>query len=104
MTEQETATATLARELMDAHGLTDWTFQLTNGRETIGWCREGTRTIAVSRHHIAHHTDEQIRDTILHEIAHALATSLDDSHGYVWQSIARRIGANPEPCAYEPIP
>ncbi len=45
-----------ARELMDRHGLTDWTFRLSAARRTIGLCKEkekGTLYEIISRHLMA---------------------------------------------------
>lgn len=95
----------LARDLMTEHGLSDWCFKLDNARVGLGSCNGRTKTITVSRHHVAHHTAKQVRDTILHEIAHALNVGDEASHGEAWKVIARRIGAAPKACAdYKPIP
>lgn len=37
---------------------------------------------------------DEMRDTILHEIAHAIA-GFDAQHGPAWQAVARKIGAKP---------
>ena len=36
-----------------------------------------------------------MRDTILHEIAHAIA-GVRNGHNHVWKSVCRRIGADPK--------
>lgn len=41
-----------------------------------------------------------VRDTILHEIAHALAGHAA-GHGPVWKGVCRRIGARPVRCGSE---
>lgn len=38
----------------------------------------------------------QFRDTVLHEIAHAIA-GRDVVHGPAWRAVARKVGANPSP-------
>jgi len=43
---------------------------------------------------MAHIPEEQVRDTILHEIAHAIAGH-KAGHGWQWKAECRRIGANP---------
>jgi len=47
-----------------------------------------------------HASSEQLTDTILHEIAHALAGPAA-KHGPAWKAIARRLGATPKSCAPE---
>ena len=84
-----------ARVLMDRHGLTDWTFRFSAARRTIGLCMEKTRVIQLGRHHAANDPPLQVTDTILHEIAHALAGTAA-RHGPVWRRIAVRIGATPK--------
>lgn len=41
-----------------------------------------------------HTNEEQLEDTILHEVAHAIAGSRA-GHGPAWKSVCREIGANP---------
>ena len=78
-----------ARQLMDRHGLADWTFRFSAARRTIGLCREKEKVIQLGRHHAAHDPPAQVTDTILHEIAHALAGTAA-RHGPAWRSIARQ--------------
>ena len=83
-----------ARELMDRHGLTEWTFRFSAARRTIGLCKEKEKVIQLGRHHAANDPPPQVTDTILHEIAHALAGTAA-RHGPAWRKIALRIGATP---------
>ena len=84
-----------ARDLMDRHGLTDWTFRFSAARRTIGLCMEKERVIQLGRHHAANDPPLQVTDTILHEIAHALAGTAA-RHGPAWRRIALSIGATPK--------
>ena len=43
---------------------------------------------------------EQIRDTVLHEIAHVIA-GREAGHRPLWKVTAQRIGATPRAKAYE---
>ena len=83
-----------ARELMDRHGLKDWTFRFSAARRTIGLCREKEKVIQLGRHHAANDPPEQVTDTILHEIAHGLAGTAA-GHGPAWRKAALSIGATP---------
>ena len=83
-----------ARELMHKHGLDGWTFRFGAARRMIGLCREKGKIIQLGRHHAANDPREQVTDTILHEIAHALAGTAA-GHGPVWRNTAKRIGATP---------
>src|SRR4051812_49651304 len=83
----------LARDLMDRHGLADWRFQFDHARRRFGSCRIRTRTITLSRPLTLLNPEDQVRDTILHEIAHALTPG--DGHGTKWRAAGARGGARP---------
>src|SRR5579872_4171987 len=87
----------MARQLMDEHGLTDWTFRFDNARVRAGSCRYSTKTITLSRHYVALNNEDEVLDTVLHEIAHALAGK-GTGHGPVWKRFCQLIGARPERC------
>ena len=89
-----------ARELMDQNGLADWSFGFNGAARKLGVCRYRQKQILLSRKHVVHGTPDQIADTILHEIAHALAGP-KAGHGPTWKAIARRLGATPKSCAPE---
>lgn len=42
--------------------------------------------------------EQEVKDTILHEIAHAVA-GLDAGHGLRWKTVAMSLGARPSTCA-----
>lgn len=51
--------------------------------------------IELSRCVTTHHSEKEVRDTILHEIAHALNDPKNQDHGMEWREVARRLGATP---------
>ena len=81
---------------MAEHGLAGWTFAFDHARRRFGSCRFREKTITLSRHLTFLNNEEQVRDTILHEIAHALCPR--DGHGQAWKAMCVRIGAKPERC------
>lgn len=89
----------LADRLMARHGLRGWQFDFDHARRRLGSCNYQRRRITLSHHLVALNDDEQIRDTLLHEIAHALTEG--DGHGARWRATCLRIGARPERCAQE---
>jgi predicted SprT family Zn-dependent metalloprotease len=93
----------LALELMAAHGLVGWTFGLNKRKRCLGLCRYGAKTIELSIYFIDRNEQDEIRDTILHEIAHAL---VGPGHGHdaVWKAKAVQVGARPERCARAEMP
>lgn len=92
--------AVQARDLMDRHGLDEWSLRFSAATGKLGECRSQQKLILISRRHAVHDPRELITDTILHEIAHALAGA-EARHGPSWKAIARRIGATPKSCAPE---
>ena len=98
--ERLTRIAAMARALMDEHGLGDWTFAFLEAERRLGDCHYQERVIRVGRTHALDAGEAEIRDTILHEIAHALAGP-EAKHGPLWKATARRIGATPRANVYE---
>jgi len=81
-------------ELLKQFGLSDWRFELSREKNTLGRCEHSDRTISFSQYYL-HLPMEEIEDTILHEIAHALVGP-KHGHDYVWKAKCREIGARPE--------
>ena len=60
----------LLKEEMGAHGLIDlgWSAKLDDAKKRFGRCRMGPKEISISRPLISLNPEEEVRDTILHEI------------------------------------
>ena len=85
--ERLNGVAGMARWLMDEHGLTGWTLAFGEARKRLGDCHFRHRVIRISRTHAMEGSEEQIRDTVLHEIAHATA-GYEAGHGTLWKATA----------------
>ncbi len=94
---QTTAALRLARTLLDEHGLRDWTVGLDRAKTRAGATHFQTRRVTLSGPLTRLHDEDLVRDTILHEIAHAL---VGPAHGHdaVWKTQAREIGASDSRC------
>jgi hypothetical protein len=88
---------TLARQLMAKHRLTRWEFRFDRAVQRFGCCNHLDRRITLSLALTLVNDRARVRDTILHEIAHALVGT-GYGHGPFWRKKARQIGAKPEPC------
>ena len=90
---------TLAITLMDKHGLLDsgWYFEFDNAKRRFGCCKFRTKRITLSRPLVSLNVESEVKDTILHEIAHALVGHLH-GHDSVWRRKALEIGCNGERC------
>ena len=94
---QTSAALRLARTLLDEHGLRDWTVGLDRAKARAGATHFRTRRITLSGPLTRVHDEHHVRDTVLHEIAHAL---VGPAHGHdaVWKAKARAIGASDARC------
>lgn len=63
------ATATLREYGLDAQG---WTAELDNGKRRAGACHYSRRVVSFSQHILPNASDEDILETVRHEVAHAL--------------------------------
>jgi predicted SprT family Zn-dependent metalloprotease len=88
---------------MIAHGLSGWSFAYNRRRTTLGLCVYHRRTIELSLPFVKRNGEEVIRDTLLHEIVHAL---VGPGHGHdaVWRSQCLAIGARSVRCGHADMP
>jgi predicted SprT family Zn-dependent metalloprotease len=93
----------LALGLMAQHGLHDWHFAFNRRKRCMGLCRHATRSIELSIYLVDWNGPEEVRDTILHEIAHAL---VGPGHGHdaVWKRKCVEVGARPQRCGQAGMP
>lgn len=99
----------MATSLMREHGLGNWVFQFDRAKKRLGYCDSANRTISLSEPLTNACTDAEVKQTILHEIAHALTPMEYKSvmvrvngrmvekrtalhHGPNWLAKARSIG------------
>lgn len=86
----------MALELIQKHLPGVWRFGWDNARRRLGKCSYQEGLITLSRPYTQIRSEANVRNTILHEIAHALTPFAD--HGLEWKMVAIRIGAKPEAC------
>jgi predicted SprT family Zn-dependent metalloprotease len=84
----------IATRLIAEHGLTGWRFEFNRSKHALGTCHYQRKTIYLSRPLTEVNSYDETVDTILHEIAHALA-GFTAGHGPQWKTVAARIGASP---------
>ncbi len=73
------------------HRLKGWTYKLNESVNHFGYCDSKTKEIFLSRHFVLHGEDDDIKDLILHEIAHAIV-GCEHGHDQVWKACAAKIG------------
>jgi hypothetical protein len=89
-----------ANELIKNHGLLEkgWTFKWNKNKRSFGICRYQQKRIELSAILTVHQTVDQVEDTLIHEIAHALTPG--NGHGTQWKAVASKLGARPERVGY----
>lgn len=93
----------MGRRLLREHDLDGWTVVADRAKTRAGVCRFALRQIGISGPLTRLHSEDEVRDTLLHEIAHAL---VGPAHGHdeVWRATARRIGCSGERCVSPDAP
>lgn len=84
----------LAHSLMFEHGLQGWTYATNRRKKTLGLCFSKLKRIELSVNFIIHNPAPIVKETILHEIAHAIVGT-EHGHDSVWKDMAERVGASP---------
>src|SRR5262245_56808669 len=87
----------LALNLMAEHGLPHWVFAFDRAVCRFGSCNQRKRRITLSTQLTRLNTESEVRDTLLHEIAHALV-GVRAGHGPKWRRTALAIGCNALRC------
>lgn len=97
MTPQECES--FARSEMKKWNIGHWGFCFNNKKTSLGLCYYRQQRIEVSRHHL-NSTDAEVKNTVLHEIAHALCFihNQERGHGYNWKRWCVKVGAKPTRC------
>jgi predicted SprT family Zn-dependent metalloprotease len=93
----------LALQLMETHGLHNWSFAYNRRKRSLGLCVYERRAIELSRYFVERNEHAEVLDTILHEIAHALVGP-GHAHDAVWKRKCREIGARPARCGDAEMP
>lgn len=88
-----------ANDAMDTYGLTTigWSFKWDRAKRRFGCCDYTNKIISISRHLALLNAIDQSTDTVLHEIAHAIA-GRKAGHGPKWVNACHMVGARPERC------
>lgn len=87
----ETEIRELAQRLLKLHGLYGWKIAFGNAVGRGGSCSYKTKTLRFSRLYIKASTAAGVRNTVTHEVAHAIA-GMGAGHGPEWRRIHIRLG------------
>lgn len=87
----------LARHMLAQHGLKGWSVGLDRAKTRAGACHYSRKLITLSGPLTRLHSEDDVRDTVLHEIAHALVGPRH-RHDAVWRAKALEIGCTGQRC------
>lgn len=73
----------------------NWVFDFDNAKRRFGHCDYGKKKITISKALTELNNEEEVKDTILHEIAHALTLGTSSGHDKIWKEKCIEIGAEP---------
>lgn len=86
------------KALLAAHGLNDYRVRISERMtRTYGTCNFGKREITISGPLARANDEARTRDTIAHEVAHAIA-GYKAGHGPDWKAACALTGATPKAC------
>lgn len=91
----------LAEQMINAAGLKDWCFEFGDSKKWVGCCNHESKTIKLDRSFVHFEflkSKKNIREVLLHEIAHAIHSEKPRRWGHdpMWREIAISIGSNGE--------
>ena len=89
----------LANKLLDEHGLIEkgWRFSFDRAKRRAGSCKFSKKEITIAKAYAERQERMEIKNTILHEIAHALVGS-QHGHSQIWRKKAKEIGCDASRC------
>ena len=87
----------LARAKMDERGLQKWDVMFDRSKTRFGCCWHYKKLITLSEDLVVLNSEEEVLNTILHEMAHALV-SHRHGHDKVWRQKAIELGCNGKRC------
>jgi predicted SprT family Zn-dependent metalloprotease len=86
----------LIEDLLKQSGLLDYKFQWSHSVRWFGACTPSRKLIKLSRVLTRLNSKKVVKNTVLHEIAHAL--NPDEGHGEAWKATAKMLGCNAMRC------
>ena len=86
----------ITNDMLVKHNLTDWKFIWNNRTttKTFGICKYRLKEIHLNKKFALVEKTQEVIDTIIHEIAHALTKG--DGHGERWRAKCRELGCKDE--------
>jgi predicted SprT family Zn-dependent metalloprotease len=91
--------ASLVATIFQRCGLTDWRLTWDNRSKTrAGLCSYASRSLTLSTAFVARCPAQDIQQTLLHEVAHAVVGAAHHHHDQVWCQAAQQLGCQDDKC------
>lgn len=84
----------MALDTFTTYGYHNWGVTVTARKRSVAACNYRDKQVELSSEWFPQMTDAEIVDTVLHEVAHALAGPNVQAHGREWKRVARAIGCD----------
>ena len=78
-------------KMMEEHGLANWTFAFDRANGRLGCTFWYSKRITISKQFALRNPWKTVRETMLHEIAHALC-EVTDGHNKAWAEMYKGLG------------
>ncbi len=82
-----------AKKQLNQYNLNDWAISFDHSQRRAGACFYNEKKLSFSIHFLRKASEEDIMDTLLHEIAHALVGP-KNAHNKIWKNKALEIGCS----------
>jgi predicted SprT family Zn-dependent metalloprotease len=86
----------LASQKLYQHKLFGWSFEIKDFGRRAGVCKHSIQRIEIQEYYALNNPQEEVVDTLMHEIAHALTPG--HHHDIIWKAMAVQLGAAPKSC------
>ncbi len=86
------------RRVLRANGLEDWEVKPLRTTRVAGRTWHGKKTIGLSKSLTENRSDNEVQNTITHEVAHAIIGKSSRPHGWKWKEKHRGLGGNGSRC------
>lgn len=93
----------IVEQKINQANLIGWTVVYNNTVNTCGTCNYHYKVITISKKHCQVATDEEVFDTICHEVAHAVV-GYDDNHSEIWFNECIKLGGTGNITSNQTIP
>lgn len=94
-----------ANKIFKKYELSGWKLEFDNAKQRFGYCRYSEKVISLSKKMVILNAEKnynEVYETLLHEIGHALSYvrygRKGAGHNFYWRACVRELGGHPKRC------